>query len=194
MLDWLKPVLGEGYSEDIEKKVEEAIGKRFVSKTDFNAANAEKKALSTQIMERDKQLEELKKIDAASLQAEISRLQAENTQKDTDYKKQLAALEYDNAAAAYAGTLKFTSELARKAFISELKSKELKLDNGKLLGAEEFTKTMRQQNPTAFEPERAGGAGFSGKHPPASGEGNTNDRMNSFIRDSVTNKGVSISD
>lgn len=181
MLDWLKTILGDDYTEEIDKKVSEKIGKDFVARADFNTVNEEKKNLTGQLADRDKQLEELKKVDSAALQAEITRLQGENAQKDTDYKKKFAALEYDNAANAYAGTLKFTSELARKAFIAELKSKELKLDSGKLLGADEFTKTMREQNPTAFEPEKSGGAGFSGKRPPESGE-NDNQIVNDAIR------------
>lgn len=37
MLSWLKDILGDNYTEDIEKKISQEIGKNFVSKTDFNA-------------------------------------------------------------------------------------------------------------------------------------------------------------
>lgn len=41
MLEWLKEILGDGYSEDVDKKVSAEIGKRFVSKGDFDAKNTE---------------------------------------------------------------------------------------------------------------------------------------------------------
>ena len=41
MLDWLKTILGDAYTEEIDKKVSEEIGKGFVARADFNALNAE---------------------------------------------------------------------------------------------------------------------------------------------------------
>lgn len=90
MLEWLKEILKEGYTEEIDKSVSAHIGKNFVSKSDFNALNNTKKTLEGQISERDRQLEELKKVDAASLQAEIDRLQGENKAAKEKYDADLA--------------------------------------------------------------------------------------------------------
>lgn len=35
-LDWLKPILGEGYSEDIDRLVSERIGEGFVPRADYD--------------------------------------------------------------------------------------------------------------------------------------------------------------
>jgi len=181
MLDWLKTILGEAYTEDIDKKISTEIGKGFVAKSDFNAVNEAKKTLETSVSDRDKQIEDLKKIDPSALQAEITRLQSENTQKEADYQKQLDDMAYDGAATAHAAGLKFTSDLARKAFIAEIKAANLKMSDGKLQGADDFTKTMREKNPTAFTPEQRGGGGFANlKSPGASGT--TNSFMNDYIR------------
>ena len=48
MLEWLKTVLGEAYTDDIEKKVSDEIGKNFVARADFNAKLEEIKTLHTQ--------------------------------------------------------------------------------------------------------------------------------------------------
>lgn len=61
MLEWLKEILGEQYSEDIDKKVSEEIGKNFVAKADFNNVNETKKTLEQQIKDRDKDIADLKK-------------------------------------------------------------------------------------------------------------------------------------
>lgn len=60
MLDWLKTILGDAYTEDIDSKVSAEIGKNFVAKTDFNATNEAKKTAEAALKERDKQLETLK--------------------------------------------------------------------------------------------------------------------------------------
>lgn len=45
MLEWLKAILGDTYTEDIDKKVSDEIGRQFVSRTDFNTLNETKKTL-----------------------------------------------------------------------------------------------------------------------------------------------------
>ena len=61
-LEWLKTILGDGYTEDIESKIAQEIGKGFVSKADFNAVKTQQKKLEDDLKTRDTQLEELKKV------------------------------------------------------------------------------------------------------------------------------------
>ena len=43
MLDWLKGILGDAYTDEVDQKVSAEIGKHFVAKTDFNTLNETKK-------------------------------------------------------------------------------------------------------------------------------------------------------
>lgn len=97
MLDWLKDILGDSYTEDIDKKISQKIGEGFVAKSDFNQTNETKKQLETQIADRDKQLEELKKLDAPSLQAKITQLQDENAKQKSDYEQKIADMAFSSA-------------------------------------------------------------------------------------------------
>ena len=48
MLEWLKNILGEDYTDEVDAKVSAEIGKNFVTKADFNQVNiAKKKARRT---------------------------------------------------------------------------------------------------------------------------------------------------
>lgn len=38
MLDWLNPILGDGYNEEIDNKIAAEINKGFVAKADYDAA------------------------------------------------------------------------------------------------------------------------------------------------------------
>ena len=79
-LEWLKTILGDGYTEDIESKIAQEIGKGFVSKADFNAVKTQQKKLEDDLKTRDTQLEELKKATgtAEELTAQIAALQEQN--------------------------------------------------------------------------------------------------------------------
>lgn len=38
-LEWLKPILGDTYSDELDGKISAEIGKHFVSREDFNNTN-----------------------------------------------------------------------------------------------------------------------------------------------------------
>jgi len=80
MLEWLKTILGDAYTDDIDKKVSDEIGKGFVSRADFNAANEAKKTLEGQIAERDKQIKSFEKLagDNEQLKTQLSQAQEAN--------------------------------------------------------------------------------------------------------------------
>ena len=67
MLEWLKIILGDSYTEEIDKKVSAEIGKGFVSKTDFNAKNEELKTAQGQLLEAKKTIEGLSSALSAAL-------------------------------------------------------------------------------------------------------------------------------
>ena len=67
-LQWLKEIVGDAYTEEMDTAVCQALGKEFVSRADFNEKNAKVKGLETQVTRltdtvkaRGKQLDDLKK-------------------------------------------------------------------------------------------------------------------------------------
>lgn len=160
-LEWLKTILSDSYTEDIDKKVSAEIGKGFTARADFNALNETKKTLEGQISERDKQLEELKKVDAAGLQAEITRLQGENTKAKTDYESQLKQIKLDTALEAKLREAKAVNAKAVKALLDHSK---ISLDGDNLLGVDDQLKTLKEKEKWAFSSTEVPGGG--GNPPP----------------------------
>ena len=74
---------------------------------------------------------------------------------ESDAKAQVAAMQQDFAAQTAAAGVKFSSESAKRAFLSDLKAKKLPLQDGKLLGFEDYLKSYRESDPDAFAPEKA---------------------------------------
>lgn len=97
MLDWLKTILGEAYTEDIDKKVSAEIAKGFVAKTDFNAKAEALKTLEAQLAEATTTINELKAkapdVEAIQKAAEEWKQKAEDAKKEADAK--IAEMELD---------------------------------------------------------------------------------------------------
>ncbi len=49
MLEFLKEILGDGYTAEIDQKISAEIGKRFVGRDDYNSKNEATKALKAQL-------------------------------------------------------------------------------------------------------------------------------------------------
>lgn len=64
--------------------------------------------------------------------------------------QQVEALQSDFAAQSAVSGLRFSSESAKKAFLADLKAKKLTLQEGKLLGFEDFLADYKKTDPGAF--------------------------------------------
>ena len=78
------------------------------------------------------------------------------TKYNTDTQKlkdQLAAEQYGYSVKDAVSGLKFSSTAARNQFVSDLTAKKLPLQEGKLLGLDDYVKAYKEQDPGAFVPE-----------------------------------------
>ena len=153
-------LLAMGLTEEQADKVMDGLNGDFVTKSRFNEVNTELKAARTALSERDKQLEELKKVDAAALQAQITQLQADNKQKDADYAAQLKALKISNAVELALTGAKAKNNTAAKALLADFISKAELTDDGTVKGLAD----------EAFLFEKAAAGGFKGAKPAEKGD------------------------
>jgi regulator of replication initiation timing len=149
MLEWLKTILGDAYTEEIDKKVSAEIGKNFVSRADFNTLNETKKTLEKQISDRDKQIEDLKKVDPAKLQEEITRLQNENKEAKEKYESDLAAARLDSALELGIAKARGKNVKAIKALIDT--SKLSLKDDGTVEGLDAALDALKKSDGYLFE-------------------------------------------
>ena len=96
-------LLAAGFTEEqatnILKLHKEAIDGNYVAKHRFDEVNTELKTTKEQVIERDKQITELKKFegDSKALQEKITALENDNAAKDKEYKANLALERKKNA-------------------------------------------------------------------------------------------------
>ena len=139
MLDWLKTILGDAYTEDIGAKVSAEIGKSFVARADFNATK-----------ERDKQLETLQAStgDVAALKETITTLQTQNAKQAKQHAAAIKQLKLDSAIEAALVGAKAKNVKAVKALL-ELDKAEL-AEDGTVRGLAEQLKSLVESPDTGF--------------------------------------------
>jgi hypothetical protein len=96
-------------------------------------------------------LKEFEGVDIKELQGKVSELTNNLSEKDAEFQKKLSDMEYTKEIDNYFTGYKFTSDLAKKAAVEEFKKQEFKLVEGKFMGGDDYMKTLKESNPTAFE-------------------------------------------
>lgn len=153
MLEFLKSILGDAYTEEIDQKISEEVGKSFVPKNDFNGAKTEIKNLREQVSQRDSQLEELKKSigDNESLKQQISDLQQENANQTKSFSEQISKMKLDHAVEKALTDAKAKNITAAKALLADfLKDAKLGEDEKTVNGLDDAIKNLCEGESTAF--------------------------------------------
>lgn len=138
---WLKEIIGEAYTEEMDAAACQAIGKDFVSRADFNAKNTRVKELEAQVGQLEeaakghaKQLEELKKSagDNEELTRKIGELEQQAKADRTNYEKELAAVRLSSAVDAELTAAGAKNTVAVKAVLADY-LKDAKIVDGKVV-------------------------------------------------------------
>lgn len=137
-------------SKDAIDKIMELHGKD-IEATKSKAEEKIKADYEKQIMERDKQLEELKKVDVASYEQKIKEIQEENLKSKSDFENQLKQtkieLSIENAL------IKAGAKDA-KLFKSMVDTTKIIVDNDKIIGLDEQLETIKKDYSWGFGAEQ----------------------------------------
>jgi hypothetical protein len=136
--------------EALNKEIAIEFPKYAVPKETYNALAETKIKLEDDIKARDIQLEELKKVDAAGLQAEIIRLQGENKTAKETYEKELRDIQLSNAIKLAIGGKVHDEDLVAGLVDRE---KVIIGDDGKIVGLDEQINTLKEGKAFLFKEE-----------------------------------------
>lgn len=168
MLDWLKEILGDNYSEEIDKKVSAKIGENFVSRTDFNEKNTALKKANDTIKERDEQLEKLKNEagDVESLKNKITELQTVNADAKKAHDKDMLQLRVDTIVDAELKEAGSKNNTAVRALMADFLSKIEKIeDDGSVKGLKDEVSRLVKDEGSSFLFDTKKSAEFVGMKP-----------------------------
>lgn len=134
----------------------------YVSKTKYDNEIAKKDKrigeLTTTISARDADLQKLKQTleDAGDVEAlkkasaDLAELQQKYDKETKEYQEQLAQQAYEFAVKDFASTKQFSSNAAKRDFVQSMLAKKLSLEDGKIIGAEDFAQIYAKDNEDAF--------------------------------------------
>lgn len=157
----------------------------YVSKskydTDLASKDGQIQTLNAAISQRDSDLADVRSqlsaagADAGKLSTLNTQLKDLQTKYDKDmqaYQDKLNAQAYEFAVKEYAGQHSFTSNAAKRDFINSMIAKGLQMEDGKLIGADDFKEAYSAENADAFSSAAGnkrivGPTGGQNQEPPA---------------------------
>ncbi len=150
MLYFLKEILGEVYTEDIDKKISEAVSKDFVTRSEFNVKNEAVKELEKQLNEASKTIDSFKEmdIDGIKKKAEEYKEQAEKARAEAE--QTIQSIQYDIALekALTAANVRDT-----KSVCAHIDRDSLVFKDGELIGLDKQIEEIKGQHDYLFNPD-----------------------------------------
>lgn len=154
LVDIVGKEIYENLSDEIKKEYAEKEliinDGTYIPKQKFDNLNEQKKDLENQLKETNDKMQELSKVDTEELKQQIVDLQKKYEEDTKALNSKYEAREYDIKLNDYAKDLKFSSNSARKSFMNDLKAKELKFEDDKLVGFDDFVNSYKENDPSAF--------------------------------------------
>lgn len=160
----------EALAKENETKFTDLAEGKYVSKskydsdlkaksTEVETANGRIEELNATIATRDTDLATLQKqledagqdaTKLAEVQAQFTGLQTKYDKDVADYQAKMEQQAYEFAVKEFANTKKFSSAAAKRDFTQSMLAKKLQMENGKLIGGEDFVSIYSQENADAF--------------------------------------------
>ena len=152
--DEFDKMLNENYKTQAEVnnlnvKLSKAEGERDALQVQYNndikQRDTDLAGLKQKLAEAGTDAETLK-----NLQIDFDTLKTNYANAQADYQKQLNKQAYEFAIKEKTNSLQFTSNSAKKAFLSDALAKNLTMDNGNILGFDDFVNAYKEQDAGAF--------------------------------------------
>lgn len=152
-LAFLKELLGDAYTEQLDAKISEAVGKGFVARADFNELKETKKALEAQLAEANTAIEGFR---AADKDIEAVRKEAEQykdraAQIEQDYVAKLEAYQFDSWFDGYVAQRKGRNAAVIRTLAGEEQLQKLRASKNRDEDAKALFDALEKENAYAFE-------------------------------------------
>ena len=158
---FLKDLKVEGLENGLPNEAIEAIMKEYgtsiqAKDQSIETLTTEKDGLSKQLKEANDKIAGFKDVDIDKLNKEIEDWKTKYNTETENLKKEISKKDYDFKLNDVIKDLQFSSNGAKKSFLDDLRKKELKFEDDKLVGYTEFLKSYKETDPDAFKKEDDG--------------------------------------
>lgn len=162
--EYLKDLFGDGslsFAQLVEKlggagdkvKLVNLKDGGYVGKDKFDAMQTERDTFRTQLETANTTIQSYKDMDIDGIKQSAKDWETKYNTDTQKLRDKLADMEYSHTVETAVAGLKFTSTAAKKAFVADLTAKKLTVQDGKLLGLDDFVNAYKQSDPSAFASE-----------------------------------------
>lgn len=117
------------------------------------ALTTERDQLKTQLEAANTEIKGFKDLDVEGIKKKAADWEAKHAADTKALQEKLDAATYGFSVERAVTGLKFSSTAAKNQFVTDLTAKKLPLQEGKLLGLDDYVKTYKEQDPGAFAPD-----------------------------------------
>lgn len=153
MLDFLKEILGDAYTEDIDTRVSEEVGKRFVAKSDFTAKSNELKAVQARLDDATKTIESLQEQgkDLEAVRKEAAEYKARAQQAEKDAAEQLEEYKFETWWNGQVSANKGRNAAVLRTLAGEEKMQALRASTNRDADVKVLFEQLKKDSAYAFE-------------------------------------------
>lgn len=151
--EFLTKLLPDAAKEVVDQIMAENDKDIAAQKNTVDTLTTERDGLKTQLDAANAEIKSYKEMDIEGIKAKSAEWETKYNADTQKLKDDLAAAQYGYSVKDAVSAMKFSSESAKKSFVADLAEKKLPLQDGKLLGLEDFVKSYKESDPDAFAPE-----------------------------------------
>lgn len=145
--------MGITLTDEQKTALAKEMGENYRTVNDYKKATDARDEYKKQYDGVKASLDKFDGVDVDGLKQQIADAQKQAKDAEDNYKAELGKRDYADAVKAFTSGLKFSSKSAEKAFVAAITEKKLVLENGKLLGADDFVKSYKEEDAGAFVDE-----------------------------------------
>lgn len=143
-------MIDKNFLESVGVTDEETVNKIVAEYgNDIKAEKDAAETLKTQLSEANTQIESFKGMDIDKIKKSAEDWEAKFKQSEADR----AAFEHKTKVGSLVKELKLKDSIYEDYLVNQLIEKELKFDNGKLIGSDDVINTFKESHPDAFQSE-----------------------------------------
>lgn len=154
-------------ADDVIDQIMSEHGKTVSSsQQQIQTLTTERDGLRTQLDAASAEIQSYKDMDIDGIKSKSAEWERKYNEETKALSEKLEATEYAHTVEKAVSNYKFTSTSAHKAFVSDLTAKKLPVQDGKLMGLDDFVTAYKEADPGAFAQEQqkqpvvvAGGGG-----------------------------------
>ena len=138
-------------SEDFRKVFHE----NYKTVKDYEKVESDRDKWKGQAETAEETLKRFDGVDLETMQAELDTWKQKAETAENDYKQKIYDRDFSDALKTEMESIKFSSEAAKKAVMTEIKESGLKLKDGKILGLSDLIGQIKERDASAFVDEQS---------------------------------------